>query len=120
MLTWGYLTKVNVPIAKKRKLGPKTVDCIFVDYAIHSVGYIFLIIKSRVTDMHVGTILESRDATFFETEFSMKNTPSTSSHESMLFSETHEPVIHADIETHVENPEEDDNKAPRSSKRQWR
>jgi len=36
----------------------------------------------------------------------------------MLFSETHEPVIHADIETHVENPEEDDNEAPRRSKRQ--
>ena len=68
--------------------------------------------------MHVGTIMESRDATFFETEFPMKNTPSTSSHESILFPETHEPVTHADIETHVENPEEDDNKAPRRSKRQ--
>ena len=48
----------------------------------------------------------------------MKNTPSTSSHESILFPETHEPVTHADIETHVENPEEDDNEAPRRSKRQ--
>jgi transposase InsO family protein len=27
--TWGYLAKVNVSINKKRKLGPKTVDCIF-------------------------------------------------------------------------------------------
>ena len=68
--------------------------------------------------MHVGTIMESRDATFFETEFSMKNTPSTSSHESILFPETRELVTHADIETHVENPEEDDNEAPRRSKRQ--
>ena len=42
----------------------------------------------------------------------MKNTPSTSSHESILFSETHKPVTHTDIETHVENPEEDDNEAP--------
>jgi hypothetical protein len=24
---WGCLAKVNVPINKKRKLGPKTVDC---------------------------------------------------------------------------------------------
>ena len=48
----------------------------------------------------------------------MKNTPSTSSHESILFSETHKPVTHTDIETHVENPEEDDNEAPRRSKRQ--
>jgi hypothetical protein len=27
--TWGCLAKVNVPINKKRKLGPKTVDCLF-------------------------------------------------------------------------------------------
>src|SRR4051812_10722087 len=27
--TWGCLAKVNVPIIKKRKLGPKTVDCVF-------------------------------------------------------------------------------------------
>ncbi|WVZ63012.1 hypothetical protein U9M48_012692 [Paspalum notatum var. saurae] len=31
--TWGCLAKVNVPINKKRKLGPKTVDCIFTGYA---------------------------------------------------------------------------------------
>ena len=69
--TWGCLAKVNVPINKKRKLGPKTVDCIFFGYATHSVGYRFLIINSGVSDMHVGTIIESRDATFFESEFSM-------------------------------------------------
>ena len=27
--TWGCLAKVNVPIPKKRKLGPKTVDVSF-------------------------------------------------------------------------------------------
>jgi hypothetical protein len=27
--TWGCLAKVNVPINKKRKLGPKIVDCVF-------------------------------------------------------------------------------------------
>ena len=31
--TWGCLAKVNIPIPKKRKLGPKTVDCIFIGYA---------------------------------------------------------------------------------------
>jgi transposase InsO family protein len=36
--TWGCLAKVNVPINKKRKLGPKTVDCVFLGYAIHSVA----------------------------------------------------------------------------------
>jgi hypothetical protein len=63
--TWGCLTKVNVPINKKRKLGPKTIDCVFLGYAIHSVGNRFLIISSSVSDMAVDTIMESRDATFF-------------------------------------------------------
>ena len=50
----------------------------------HSVGYRFLIINSGVPDMHVGTIMDSRDATFFESEFSMKNAPNTTSHESII------------------------------------
>jgi hypothetical protein len=44
--TWGCLAKVNVPINKKRKLGPKTVDCVFLGYAHHSTAYIFFVIKS--------------------------------------------------------------------------
>jgi len=67
--TWGCLAKVNVPINKKQKLGPKTVDCIFFGYATHSVGYRFLVINSGVSDMHVGTIMESRDATFFKSAY---------------------------------------------------
>ena len=63
--TWGYLAKVSVPITKKRKFGPKTVDCVFLGYAIHNIEYRFLIVKSGVPDMHVGTIMESRDTTFF-------------------------------------------------------
>ena len=59
----GCLAKISVPITKKRNLGPKTVDCVFLGYAIHSVGYRFLIVKSGVSDMHVGTIMESRENT---------------------------------------------------------
>ena len=62
---WSCLAKVSVPITKKHKLRPKTVDCVFLGYAINSIGYRFLIVKSGVPDMHVGTIMESRDATFF-------------------------------------------------------
>ena len=47
----------------------------------------------------------------------MKNTRSTSSHESIPFHETNEPVTHADVKTHVENPEEDNNIVTRKSKR---
>jgi transposase InsO family protein len=67
--TWGCLAKVNVSINKKRKLGPKTVDCIFLGYAFHRIGYRFLIINSGVPDMLVGTIMEFRDAMFFRTNF---------------------------------------------------
>ena len=35
--TWGCLAKVNVPINKKRKLGPKIVDCVFHGYAFHNI-----------------------------------------------------------------------------------
>ena len=56
---------MNVPINKKRKLGPKTVDCVFLGYAIYSVGYRFLIINSSVSEITVDIIMESRDATFF-------------------------------------------------------
>ena len=47
----------------------------------------------------------------------MKNTRSTSSHESILLPETHEPIIHTDVETHDENLDEDNNIVTRKSKR---
>jgi len=62
--------------------------------------------------------MESRDATFFENEFPMKNTAGTSSHESILLPELYKPIEHADVETHVENHEEDNNIVTRKSKRQ--
>ena len=36
------------------------------------MGYRFLIINSSVPEMVVDTTMESRDATFFENEFSIK------------------------------------------------
>ena len=50
----------------------ETVDCVFLGYAIHNVGYRFLIINFSVPEMAVDTIMESRDATFFKNEFPMK------------------------------------------------
>ena len=98
-----------MPINKKRKLGPKTIDCVFLGYSFHSTGYRFLIIKSDVPDMYVDTIMESRDATFFENEFPMKNTPSKTSHETII---PHEQEMFIPIdnteETHMHIPEEDD------------
>jgi hypothetical protein len=77
--TWGCLAKVNASINKKRMLGPKTVDYIFLGYAHHSIAYRFLVIKSKVPNVHVDTFLESRDVSFFENIFSMKNSYDMSS-----------------------------------------
>jgi hypothetical protein len=77
----GCLAKVNVPINKKCKLELKTIDCVFLGYAFHNIGYRFLIIYSGVPDMLVGTIMKSRDAMFFEDEFPMKATHNTSNDE---------------------------------------
>ena len=114
--TWGCLAKANVPIIKKRKLGPKTVDCVFLGYAKHSVGYRFLVVKSEVHDMRVGTIMESRDATFFEDIFPMRNMQSIPRLET---DETPEPAISMEYYEHNsdEVSTEDDEKAPVRSKR---
>ena len=99
--TWGCLAKVNVSIPKKRKLGSKTVDCVNFGYATNSVGYRFLVVKYEVPDVMVGTIIESKDATFFEDIFPMKDMPSTSRQES---EETPEPTI--SMEYYEQTPDE--------------
>ena len=108
---------MSVSITKKRKFGPKTVDCVFLGYAIHSIGYRFLIVKFRVPDMHVSTIMESRDVTFFENIFPMRDGTSSSRQEFIEDDSSTEPIEHNEP-TLVENPEEDNNDAPRKSKRQ--
>jgi hypothetical protein len=104
-----------VSINKKRKLGPKIVDYVFLGYAFYNIGYRFLIINSGVSDMLVGTIMESRDATFFEDEFSRKATHDTSSDEPMIPHEHFIPVEHTN-ESPIHNPVEDDNVLTRKSK----
>nr|ABA92101.2 retrotransposon protein, putative, Ty1-copia subclass [Oryza sativa Japonica Group] len=115
--TWGCLAKVNVPITKKRKLGHKTVDCVFLGYAHYITAYRFLILKSEVPDMHVGTIIESRDATFFKSFFPMKDTHSSSSQPSEVIPSSITPPEQTE-HTHEHVTEEDVSEAPRRSKRQ--
>src|SRR3990170_6064077 len=109
--TWGCLAKVNVPIPKKCKLGPKTVDCVNLGYAKNSVGYRFLVVKSEVPNQKVGTIMESKDATFFEDIFPMRDMQSTFRLES---GETPEPAIPMEYYEHKsdEGSSEDDEEAP--------
>jgi hypothetical protein len=110
-----------VPIYKKRKLRPKIVDCTFLGYAHHSITYMFLLIKSGVGDVYIDIFLESRDATFFENIFLMKNLHSMSTlSKNVIVDTTPEPsenFVHAE---HALEPvhEEIDSKATRRSKRQ--
>ena len=78
---WGCLAKVVVPPPKVQKLGPKTVDCVFIGYAQHgsdcvstglaehSSAYRFLVHESKNPEIHKNSIMESRNATFFEYVF---------------------------------------------------
>jgi hypothetical protein len=80
----GCTKKVNVPINKKPKLGQRTADCIFLVFSSCSIAYRFLVVKSEVPDVYVDTIMESRDATFFEHIFPMKNIQSNSRYSSKI------------------------------------
>nr|XP_040254206.1 uncharacterized protein LOC120972760 [Aegilops tauschii subsp. strangulata] len=75
------------------------------------------LVKSEVPDQKVGTIIESKDATFFEDMFPMRNMQSTSRLE---FDETPEPAIPMEYYEHKsdESSSEDDEEAPVRSKRQ--
>ena len=70
---WGCLEKVQVPKSKQVKIGPKTIDCIFIGYANNSKAYRFLVYKSEIPDIHSNTIIESDNAEFFEDIFPYKN-----------------------------------------------
>ncbi|WVZ50711.1 hypothetical protein U9M48_001943 [Paspalum notatum var. saurae] len=87
------------------------------DRLCHSIAYRFLVVKSDVPDMYVDSIMESRDAIFFENIFPMKDM-----HNSSRFSYEITPELNAPTEVFEPpreiSPEEDNNEAPRKSKRQ--
>jgi hypothetical protein len=76
-----------------------------------------LVVSSGVPDLLVGTIMESRDAIFFENIFPMRDETSSSRQEfvekddSTKSMELNEP-------TFIEHPKEGKDEAPRRSKRQ--
>ena len=67
--------------------------------------------------MHVGTIMESKDATFFGNIFHMRDETSSSRQEFIEDDSSIERIEHNEP-TLVENSEEDNNDALRKSKRQ--
>ena len=108
---WGCLAKVLIPAPKKVKIGPKTVDCIFIGYNHNNTIYRFLVHESKISDIQKNTIMESRNASFFETTFPCNPiiecpTMSKRTHESM------------DEDNEKEESEDEDVGVVRRSKRQ--
>ena len=60
---WGCLAKVMLTDPKKRKIGSKIYDCMFIGYASNSAAYIFLVLKSDV--LECNTIIETKNVEFF-------------------------------------------------------
>ena len=81
---WGCLAKVKVLPPKKVKIGPKTIDCIFIGFAHNSNVYQFLVYESNIPDIHKNTIMESRNASFFEDVFPYKSKEESSSSKRIL------------------------------------
>jgi len=67
---WGCLAKVMLHDPKKRKIGFKTFDCMFLGYAEHNAAYRFLILKSDVIEHNI--IVETKNVEFFEHIFPLK------------------------------------------------
>ena len=61
---WGSHAKVMLPDSKKRKMGSKTSNCMFIGYASNSAAYRFLVLKSDV--LECNTIIETKNTESFE------------------------------------------------------
>ncbi|GJT77290.1 zinc finger, CCHC-type containing protein [Tanacetum coccineum] len=67
---WGEaMAVVRLRDPKKKTLGEKGIDCIFVRYAEHSKAYMFYVIEPN-DSVSINSMIESRDAIFDEKHFS--------------------------------------------------
>nr|GEV33810.1 zinc finger, CCHC-type [Tanacetum cinerariifolium] len=66
---WVYGAVVRLPDPKRKTLGEKGIDCIFVGYAEHSKAYRFYVIEPN-DSISINSIIESRDAIFDDNRFS--------------------------------------------------
>ena len=92
---WGCRAVVRLTEPKRRNLGERGIDCIFVGYAEHSIAYRFYVLESN-DYVPVNSIIESRDAIFDETRFTSIPRPrdmlqSSSSRNSVSTEDVHQP-----------------------------
>nr|GEV12506.1 zinc finger, CCHC-type [Tanacetum cinerariifolium] len=65
---WGCRAILRLPDPKRKTLGEKGFDCIFVGYAEHSKAYKFYVIEPN-DSVSINSIIESIDAIFVENRF---------------------------------------------------
>ena len=70
---WGCMAKVSTPKSKKRKIGPKTVDAIFMGYTLDSNVNRLLVVNSEISEIFNNTIIKARDVVYFENISSSKS-----------------------------------------------
>ncbi|KAK4380780.1 Retrovirus-related Pol polyprotein from transposon TNT 1-94 [Sesamum angolense] len=118
----GCLAKVLVPEHKRKKLGPKTVDAVFLGYVETSYALRFLVIKSEISGIEVNIIVEFCDAVFLEDVFPMKTgIPSSVSLDDSLAStsipEHVEKMTNVGVNPNSTNLTHEESDIPRRSKR---
>jgi len=59
-----------LPYPKKRKIGSKTLDCMFLGYLEHSIAYRFSVLKNDVIDCN--TIIETKNVSSLSIFFIQK------------------------------------------------
>jgi len=65
---WGCRAVVKIPEPKRKKLGERGVECIFIGYTQHSKAYRFMVIEPNDYVL-VNSVIESRNAIFDENRF---------------------------------------------------
>ncbi|GJU08385.1 zinc finger, CCHC-type containing protein [Tanacetum coccineum] len=66
---WGCRAVVRLPDPKRKTLGEKDIDCIYVGYDEHSKTYMFYVIEPN-DFVSINSIIESKDSIFDENRFS--------------------------------------------------
>ena len=121
MKVWGCLAKVQVPLPKRTKLGPQTIDCIYLGHAMNSEAYRFLVYKSHVDDIYSQTIMESTEAKFFENTFPFKDKGKevSCSRKRPLDDGLNETILEKSLQSNEESSSkvQEENLEPRRSKR---
>nr|KAJ0198658.1 hypothetical protein LSAT_V11C600318930 [Lactuca sativa] len=84
---WGCRAVVRLTKPKRKTLGERGIDCIFIGYVEHSKAYRFYVLESN-DSVSVNTVIESRDAIFDEERFTSIPRPRDMVHQSSSKSTT--------------------------------